>query len=482
MKTPANSPSSILGSNAFGLAAWVAAAFVLAAIVIAAILMWRTSDLLVRQVVTSLEHEAAALHAEYRQFGFDRTRETVARKSQVPGPALYYLTTKSGGRLAGNFAAAPRELDARSKGGVITYTRAGASGDVARSGTGVVLRRTLGADAVLFVGRDIEDIENFSRWLRWFLILAFVALTIATIAAGYAVSRGFLKRLATVNTTVQSIMQGDLADRVPISGQHDELDTLSRNLNQMLDRINQLMLGMREVSDNIAHDLKTPLNRLRNHAEGALRDARGLPAHREGLERVIEEADGLIRTFNALLLIAKLESGSLEKTAVTFNVSEILEDVRELYEPVAEEQGLTICTKAPDAVNLHANKQLIVQAVANLIDNAIKYGSKTSSQGPDEALITAEVRATPAHVIIRVGDHGPGIPAKDRERVLNRFVRLQQSRTQPGTGLGLSLVAAVARMHGGKIELDDNAPGLQVTLTLPHRIQLALEPDPSSGG
>jgi len=462
----------------FGRAAWVAALFVLAAVAIALLVMWRTSDLLVKQVVTSLEHEAEATLLEYRRHGLSRVTETVARKSAVNGLGLYHLENSAGVPLAGNLNNIPEDLRARKKGGVFRYSspRSGPGLSAGSSQTanttersGVALRQNLGTDGVLFLGRDIEDVGAFSRWLRWFLFAAFAALTLAAIAVGYATSRAFLNRLATVNTAAQSIMQGDLTERIPLSGQHDELDDLSRNLNQMLDRINQLMFGLREVSDNIAHDLKTPLNRLRNRAEGALRDPRGGDAYREGLERTIEEADGLIRTFNALLLIARLEAGSIEETAVTFNLAEILDDVGELYQPVAEENGLTIETSAPQSVPLHANKQLIVQALANLIDNAIKYGRKSEADSTKAQRVTARVRVEDNLALIEVSDHGPGISPEDHKRVLNRFVRLEQSRTQPGTGLGLSLVAAVARMHGGTVELADNNPGLRVTLKLPQK-------------
>jgi len=463
----------------FGRAAWVAGLFVLAALAIALLVMWRTSDLLVKQVVTTLEQEAQAAVLEYRRHGLAHVSETVTRKSSVTGPGLYHLESAARAHLAGNLKSIPVELRAAKKGGVFRYSSVGPLGDAVER-SGVALRQNLGTDGVLYIGRDIEDVGAFSNWLRWFLLAAFSALTLAAIAAGYAMSRAFLNRLSTVNTAAQSIMQGDLSERIPLSGQHDELDDVSRNLNQMLDRINQLMLGLREVSDNIAHDLKTPLNRLRNRAEGALRDPRGGEAYREGLERTIEEADGLIRTFNALLLIARLEAGSIEETAVTFDLAEILDDVSELYQPVAEEHGLTIKTSAPNPVLIHANKQLIMQALANLIDNAIKYGRKSVHEGGGAQHVTARVSVQDELASIEVGDHGPGINPKDRDRVLKRFVRLEESRTQPGTGLGLSLVAAVARMHRGTVELADNNPGLRVTLKLPHQSVLQKqEPGPT---
>ena len=191
---------------------------------------------------------------------------------------------------------------------------------------------------------------------------------------------------------------------------------------------------------------------------------------RDGLGRVIEDADELIKTFNALLLIARLEAGALEGSAETFELAELVRDVAELYEPVAEEAGMSLVCRADEAALVHANRQLVGQAIANLIDNAIKYGPRSGNGGPlVGADITVGLALTEREVAISVADRGPGIPAGDRDRVLKRFVRLEASRTRPGTGLGLSLVAAVARLHGGRIQLEDNAPGLRIVLALPRK-------------
>lgn len=472
MTTPSNKLGAVLRSNVFGLAAWIAALFVLAAIALAALLMWRASGVLVNQVVASLEHEAQALQLEYQRYGLQRVQQTLARKSEIAGPGLFYLETRDGRRLAGNLDGVPEALNAGDRrGGVFYYVSNPKTGRAAMKRSGVGLKVLLGAQARAIVGRDIEDIEGYSGWLRWILLAGFCALAAAAIATGYALSRALLGRLSSINQTTNAIIEGNLRERVTLSGNDDEIDGVAGNINRMLDRIDQLMLGMREVSDNIAHDLKTPLNRLRNRAEGALRDPRGGPAHQEGLERIIDEADALIRTFNALLLIARLESRSLEESATTFDVTQVLDDVRELYEPVAEEHGLEIKTSAPPSVLIHANQQLIVQATANLIDNAIKYGRRRVNGRDAPGEVTVDVSQSGGDVVIRVGDRGPGIPAEDRARVLDRFVRLERSRTQPGTGLGLSLVAAVARMHGGTISLSDHQPGLAVTLRIPRLVQ-----------
>jgi signal transduction histidine kinase len=261
-------------------------------------------------------------------------------------------------------------------------------------------------------------------------------------------------------------MEGDLTGRLPVNGSGDELDRLSGSLNLMLARIEQLMAGLREVSDNIAHDLKTPLNRLRNRVEAALHEPYGEPAYRDALERTIEEADGLIKTFNALLSIARLEAGAGGDNKESLDVSELVRDVTELYEPVAEERGIALVAEATEPVFIRGDRQLLGQALANLIDNALKYGAPEGGDGTmPEVSVTAVAKGTMAE--IAVSDRGPGVPAAERERVLDRFVRLEASRSEPGSGLGLSLVAAVARLHGGTLHLEDNHPGLKVMLSLP---------------
>jgi signal transduction histidine kinase len=263
--------------------------------------------------------------------------------------------------------------------------------------------------------------------------------------------------------TTQKIMAGDLSGRLPIAGTGDELDRLAENLNVMLERIEALMRGFREVSDNIAHDLKTPLTRLRNRAEEALRGGKGEPDYRRALETTIEESDSLIRTFNALLMIARAESGQAAEVA-EFDAAEIARDVGELYEPLAEEKGLVLRVDAAVPAPVRGNRELVSQALANLVDNAIKYvgaGKRVSSE------IVLRSVSEGDRILLVVEDQGPGIPEADRGRVVERFVRLEQSRSEPGSGLGLSLASAVARLHGGELKLEDNRPGLRAVLVLP---------------
>jgi signal transduction histidine kinase len=273
--------------------------------------------------------------------------------------------------------------------------------------------------------------------------------------------------------TTRRIMAGDLSGRLPVGRSGDELDRLAENLNAMLERIEALMAGLKEVSDNIAHDLKTPLTRLRNRAEEALAKSNCEAEYRAALERTIEESDGLIRTFNALLMIARAESGQARGNMDDFDAAEVAGGIHELYEPLAEEDGMSLRVKTSPAP-IRGNRELISQALANLVENAIKYGKPVAqAQGSvvsmDAKQILIEARREGDSVLLSVTDRGVGIPEGDRKHAVERFVRLDSSRSQPGSGLGLSLASAVATLHGGELRLGDAHPGLVATLVIPAR-------------
>jgi signal transduction histidine kinase len=251
---------------------------------------------------------------------------------------------------------------------------------------------------------------------------------------------------------------------VPVTRRNDEFDGLATKLNLMLDRIEGLMQGLKEVTDNVAHDLKTPLTRLRNKAESALREGAPPGEQRQALETTISESDKLIRTFNALLMIARAEAGAPSGAFADVDVSAVVADVADLYGPVAEDAGMTLDINVTADIHLRANRELLGQALVNLVDNAMKYGRPEDGE---PARLTIGVREAEGRVLIEVADNGPGIPEADRHRVLERFVRLEKSRTEPGSGLGLSLVAAVARLHRGSFRIEDNNPGARAVIDLP---------------
>lgn len=249
-------------------------------------------------------------------------------------------------------------------------------------------------------------------------------------------------------------MGGDLNGRLPVSGAGDEFDRLSENLNVMITRISKLNEGLRNVSDNIAHDLKTPLTRLRNRAEAALGGKKSAAEYRDAIEQVIAESDDIIRNFNAILMISRIEAGSQAAHFSPVDLAAVVADVVELYEPVAEEAGVDLSVKATVPSAISGNRELIGQALSNIIDNAIRYSAGHGNK-PAVGVSLTERAGTP---VILVEDSGPGIPAIDRERVTERFVRLEQSRTQPGSGLGLSLAKAVMTFHRGRLELQSRMP------------------------
>lgn len=445
------------------MAAYVAL-FVTLAALIAGILVWQTNELLTRQLLQTITTEADGLRFLARSQGPEAVAQAVADRSKGSELQLYFLADSQGRQIAGNLNRWPPELR-NGRGGLFHYMRG--EGPEAQQRMAVGVPVSLGSQDLL-VSRDVEEQIGFIERVRTVFLVGFGLLGLVGLAGGIIASRHILKRIAAITATSESIMAGDLSRRIAVSGTGDELDELGRNLNAMLDRIEQLMAGLREVSDNIAHDLKTPLTRLRNRAEAALRDGRNADDYREGLQRTLEEADGIIKTFSSMLLIARLEAGAIDETLEQFDVAALVRDVVELYEPLAEEEHHALRVAAGDAVPVRANRQLIGQAVANLIDNALKYGAvATGPAGDKRADIEVSVRRCDDRVEICVADRGPGVPEGDRQRVLKRFVRLEASRTLSGTGLGLSLVAAVARLHNGSVRLEDNDPGLRVVLSWP---------------
>jgi signal transduction histidine kinase len=423
-----------------------------------------TNTVLARQVARTVAADTTALSEEFERTGRSGLLAQMEERRLADPDAIFLLLARRGGpQIGGNIAYVASEHDRAGDGYVFRYTRRSNGPERLAAST----QRTLPDGSVLIVGRDIDEQRAHIERVRLVLLGGMVAVALVGLGSGLLLSRHILRRIDGMASASRAIMAGNLSGRIPQQHTGDELDRLAGSLNTMLERIERLMIGLREVSDNIAHDLKTPLNRLRNRAEAALRDDRGSPAWRDGLERTIEEADDLIKTFNALLLIAKLEAGAVEETLEPMDLAEVVADVAELYAPAAEDAGFRLEHTAVPPIPVHANRQLVGQALTNLIDNALKYSAKQAQTDTVPPAITITAIARDGKAILTVADRGPGIAAADRERALKRFVRLEISRSRPGTGLGLSLVTAVAQMHGGTVRLEDNEPGLRAVLELP---------------
>jgi signal transduction histidine kinase len=429
---------------------------------------WNTRRLITEQITRTVDAEITGLSEQYNQGGIRRLVFTVDARARRPGSSLYLVTTFTGDGLAGNVGSLAEGVMDRPGWAETVYRRL----DEAEGAEHHALVRVfqLPGGFRLLVGRDLEERERLYAIIlaagQWSISLVIVL----GLAGGFFVARRVLQRVDAMTETSRTIMAGDLSGRLPTAGSEDELDRLAVNLNAMLERIEALMRGFREVSDNIAHDLKTPLTRMRNRAEEALRASKGEADYRAALEATIEESDELIRTFNALLMIAHAESGQASTPMAEFDAAEIARGVAELYDPLADEKGITLKVEAATAAPARGNPELVTQALANLVDNAIKYaGADRAMANGAPAEIAVRAATDGDRILLAVSDHGPGIAESDRHHVVERFVRLEQSRSEPGSGLGLSLASAVARLHGGELRLEDNAPGLKATLVLPRQ-------------
>jgi signal transduction histidine kinase len=439
--------------------------FALFAAFLLAYFAFNSRRLITEQITETIDAETAGLADQFRQGGIRRLVFVLETRARSPGSNLYLVTTFNGEGRTGNVAWVPPGVLDRPGLTETVYRRNEDNDGVMHQALVRVVQ--LPGGFRLLVGRDLEEREHLYDVIisagRWSVAI----VVILGLAGGFFVTRRVLKRVDAMTGTTRTIMAGDLSGRLPIAGTGDELDRLAANLNAMLERIEALMHGLKEVSDNIAHDLKTPLTRLRNRAEQALRTGSSEADYRAALENTIEESDGLIRTFNALLMIARAESGQARENMSEFDAADIAQGIADLYEPLADQKGLVLKVEQAGPVPVRGNRELISQAMANLLDNAIKYAvPMKQADGADGEIV---VRALPRgeQIELVVEDRGPGIPEADRGRAVERFVRLEQSRSEPGSGLGLSLAAAVAHLHGGELRLEDNHPGLKTVLALP---------------
>lgn len=417
---------------------------------------WTATAVLRDQMRSAIQDEIDELAAESN--GGNET-DIAERLALMPKPAdYYYLVGCDGRKLAGNLETVTisegwREMPIDPK-----ALAAGADEPDDHRLWGIGKR--LPGGAFLFVGQDAHRVISAQNAIiEAFAWSAGLALLLATLA-GMAVSRSFLRRIDAIDQTSRAIMEGNLKERVPVRGTSDEIDRLSARLNRLFDSNQALLESLKQVGTDIAHDLRTPLTRLRQGLEEARASAKSKAAYAAAVDAAIAESDRLLATFSALLRIAQVESGSRKASFKDVSLSEIFERLANAYQPVIEDQGRRfVCAIAPD-VHFHGDGELLTQMIANLLENAISH----TPPGSAISLILAGRAATAEGI---VADAGPGIPEAFRQRVMERFFRLDQSRNTAGNGLGLALVAAVAGLHGIAVTLGDNRPGLQVRLVFP---------------
>jgi signal transduction histidine kinase len=448
----------LLETSTFRLALIYLASFGISALALLGFLYYATAGFMARQTEETIQAEITGLAEHFRAEGFGGLVQVIALRSnaQPNRASIYLLTDARGQRVAGNLDRWPEVVPGPD--GWMTFAI-----EVSPDAVNVEQRRARArAFAVadrfrLLVGREVEDRLQVEAQIRRTLGWGLALTLLLGLAGGLVMSRGMLGRVDAINRTTRRIMAGDFTQRIALRGSRDEFDQLAANLNAMLDQIERLLGGMRQVTDNIAHDLRTPLNRLRSRIEVALLQEPGRAETRALLEATLADAQAMIATFNALLDIARAEAGSERGGFEAVDLAALSRDLADLYRPVAENKQLTFEHHSAPGLALRANRHLLAQALANLLDNAIKYT-------PPGGHVRLQVERGAGGPVIVVADSGPGIAEAERARVLQRFVRLDTTRSTPGNGLGLSLVDAVAKLHGAELMLADNCPGLKVSL------------------
>lgn len=425
------------------------------------LIYWSTLGYLERQTNETIQVEIDGLLEQYERRGASGLADVIAERVRRDDEnrSVYLLADALGRPLAGNLRYLPQGLDALA-GQWLDFVEPGPGGTSTPVRAGLI---RLGPGLRLLVGRDIRELTQI-RELFTRASLYGLTLTMAlAIAGGVLMAFSARRRLADLNRTTRQIIAGDLSRRAPLRGSGDEHDELAGNINAMLDQIQGLLEGMRHVGDSVAHDLRGPLTRLRNRLETL---ANADQPRREDLLECVEQVQHVLDTFNALLRIARVESGAHRSAFAALDLERIVRDVCELYQAAADERQIELVCTVRAPVEVFGDRELLAQALTNLLDNAVKYT-------PTGGRIAVTLDRTEDLARIRVADTGPGVPAADRERVLQRFTRLDQARSQPGNGLGLALVNAVTTQHHGRLSLGDNSPGLVVTIEIPALLSTA---------
>ena len=453
-------PLKLLRTSTFRLAALYLILFAVSVAALLGYVYWNTAVLLQEQTDYTIQAEVQALSDQYQLRGLNGILDTVQRRSADDTGAVYLLAAPAGQRIAGNLDDMP--VMPKGNANWIEFPLDVQNGATRENHVARAFYTDLPGGFKLIVGRDVKSLRQFATIIRQTIFYALAIALVLGLGGGLLMSRNFLRRVDAITEASRTIMAGNMSGRMPVKGSNDELDRLALALNEMLDQIESLMGAMKEVSSNVAHDLKTPLTRIKARVEAALRSGNEAE-YRAALENTVDESDRLLDTFNALLSIARAEAGQARSGLVAVDAAELIADVADLYEPMAEEEGGTLTASAGPGLTVLGDRQLLAQALTNLLDNALKYGARDGDK-PD---ITVTGALEDDKVVITVADHGTGIPPEDRTRVTERFVRLDESRTKPGNGLGLSLVSGVMKLHKGTLLLEDNAPGLRAKLVLP---------------
>lgn len=451
------SPERLLRAASFRFALVYAGLFTVSVAMITAVVFAGMSRALEVQARGSVQAELDELAQRFAAQGSAALVQEIATlvAQRRAGPFVYAYLDRDRRLVAGDdlatVAVAP---------GWVTFDLPGSSeqGLEARSFVGRVGK--LGDGGLLVVARDADDLDDFRDLMlagsAWTVTVALVL----AIGGGVLMSRFILRRIDAVTATAARIVAGDFGRRVPVAGSGDEFDRLAEQLNRMLDRIGELMAGLREVADDIAHDLRTPLGRLRNQLEGMLHGPASVEELRAATADSLAEVDAILDTFGALLRIAQVESGARKAGFRRVDLSHLVGELVDGYQAVAEDRGQTLRQAIAPGVTVRGDPELLTQLLVNLVENALRHTAPGTT-------IEVTLRASGGLAELVVADDGPGVPAVDRERVLRRFVRLEASRSTPGSGLGLSLVAAIAKLHEAGLRVEDNEPGLRVVLRFP---------------
>ena len=456
--------SKLYNSSVFRLTLLYVLLFAGSVLAILSFFYWTSVGYLTTQTDETINAEIQGLAERYRTDGFTGLRVQIAERlsRQQPGESTLYLLTDERFRpMLGNINQWP-DSQADPEGWLDFELDTPVRGAAAnRVGTYMARGRNflIGNRYHLLVGRGMSELQEVRQQIVRAMIFGVIGTVVLALAGGGVLRRSLTRRLEAIIRTSRQVIRGDLSERVPTRHSGDEFDELSDNLNQMLSQIQQGMDGVRRVSDNIAHDLKTPLARLRNRLEELRMVGPDTEQREQLIDQVVAEADGLLATFNALLRIARIESRGKREAFTEVDLSSILRDLQELYEALAEEKQLAFDFDAGQKIIMEGDRDMLFQALANLMDNAIKYT-------PEGGVVGLRMLELDGETLIQVCDSGPGIPESEHDNVIQRFYRMDESRTTPGSGLGLALADAVFRLHGMELRFSNNHPGLCVTVVV----------------